>query len=89
MLLLFSVATTIPAVNLLHGGVRSTSDNLDHALSIGLMVACGIYLYLAIGRVYGGSRSRRMLEAAGLTVGVAAIVLGYRFVLLLITLYSA
>jgi hypothetical protein len=45
-------------------------------------------LYVAISAVYGGSRARRAIESIGLTVGVAAIVLGYRFVLLLITLYS-
>ena len=89
MLLLFCVATTLPAVNLLHGGERSTSELLDHAISIGLMAGCGIYLYFAIGRVYGGRRRARLINAAGLTVGVAAIVLGYRFALLVITLYSS
>jgi hypothetical protein len=88
MLLLFCVATTLPAVNLLHGGVRSTSDMLDHVLSTGLMAACGVYLYFAIGRVYGSRGTTRVLQAAGLAVGVTAIVLGYRFVLLLITLYG-
>jgi hypothetical protein len=88
LLLLFCVATTMPAVNLLHGGVRSTSDNLDHALSIGLMVACAVYLYFAIGRVYGGAGVGNAVRAAGLSIGMSAIVLGYRFVLLLITLYS-
>ena len=89
LLLLFSVATTVPAVNLLHGGARSTSDNLDHALSIGLILACAVYLYFAIGRVYGGAGTGKAVRAAGLAVGMSAIVLGYRFVLLLITLYSS
>jgi Protein of unknown function (DUF3667) len=89
MLLLFCVATMVPAVNLLHGGVRSTSEDLDHVLSIGLLVACAIYLYVAIALVYGGSRRRRVLQSIALTVAAAAIVLGYRFALLLITLYSA
>jgi hypothetical protein len=88
MLLLFCVATTLPAVNLLHGGERSTSELLDHAISIGLMAVCGAYLYFAIGRVYGGSRKARLVNAVGLTVAVAAIVLGYRFALLVITLYA-
>jgi len=76
MLLLFCVGTIVPTT-------------LDPALSIGLVLACGVYLYFAIGAVYGGSRLARVLRAAALTTGVAAIVLGYRFVLLLITLYSA
>jgi hypothetical protein len=88
LLLLFCVATTLPAINLIHGGVRSTSDVLDHILSIVLLAACASYLHVAIGRVYGGTPGARALRAAGLTVAVAAIVLGYRFVLLLLTLYS-
>jgi len=89
LLLLFCVATTLPAVNLIHGGVRSTSEMLDHVLSTVLVIACAAYLYVALGRVYGGTRIARGVRAAGLAVGVIAIVLGYRFVLLLITLYSA
>jgi hypothetical protein len=88
-LLLLSVGTLVPAVNMLHGGVRSTSENLDHVLSIALMTGCAVYLYFAIGAVYGGSRMARVLRCIALTVAASAIVLGYRFVLLLITLYSA
>ena len=86
--LLFGIATAIPALDIPFGGARSPSRLLDAVLSIGLLIACGFYLYVAIGAVYGGSRARRAIESIGLTVGVAAIVLGYRFVLLLITLYS-
>ena len=89
MLLLFCVATAIPAAGLVFGGVRSPSRLLDGILSVSLLVACGIYLYFAIGTVYGGSRAARVIESIGLTIGVAAIVLAYRFVLFLITLYSA
>jgi hypothetical protein len=76
MLLLFCLGTMVPIT-------------LDYAVSIALVLACGVYLYFAIGAVYGGSRPARVLESAALTTGVAAIVLGYRFALLLITLYSA
>ena len=88
LLLLFCIATAIPALGIPFGGTRSPSRLLDAVLSIGLLIACGFYLYVAISAVYGGSRARRAIESIGLTVGVAAIVLGYRFVLLLITLYS-
>jgi hypothetical protein len=88
LLLLFCVATMLPAVNLIHGGVRSTSEMLDHVLSTALMAACAWYLYVALGRVYGGTRVARGISAAGLSIGVMVIVLGYRFVLLLITLYT-
>ena len=87
MLLLFCIATAIPAAGIPFGAARSPSRVLDALLSIGLLIACGIYLDVAIGAVYGGSRARRVIESIGLTVGVAAIVLGYRFVLLVITLY--
>ena len=53
------------------------------------MMACAIYLYAATGAVYDETRTIRILKVVALTVGVAAIVLGYRFALLLITLYSA
>ena len=69
MLLLFCMGTMVPAVNLWHGGVRSTSQNLDHVLSIGLVPRAAIYLYFAIGAVYGGSRPGRALRSIALTVG--------------------
>ena len=75
MLLLFCIGTMLPIT-------------LDDAVSISLVLTCGVYLYFAIGAVYGGSRLARVLRSAALTTGVAAIVLGYRFALLLITLYS-
>jgi hypothetical protein len=88
-LLLLSAGTLLPVVAMVPGGARAMSDSLDHALSISLLIACGVYLYVAIGAVYGGSRPGRVLRATALTVAAAAIVLGYRFVLLLITLYTA
>ena len=89
MLLLFCVGTAIPAAGVLAGGVRSDSQVLDGAISIALLAACAIYLYFATGVVYGGGQAVRVLKSAALTVGAAAIVLGYRFALLLITLYTA
>jgi hypothetical protein len=76
MLLLFCIGTMVPVT-------------LDLVVSGGLVVTCGVYLYFAIGTVYGGSPAARAFKSAGLAIGVAAIVLGYRFVLLLITLYTA
>jgi hypothetical protein len=89
MLLLFCVGTAIPAAGVLAGSGRSDSQVLDGAISIALLAACGTYLYFATGAVYGGGRAARGLKAAALAVGAAVIVLGYRFALLLITLYSA
>jgi hypothetical protein len=87
MLLLFCVATSIPPMNLWFGA-GLTSDGLDHTLSIGLVAACAVYLHIATKVVYGASGAIRILKVLALTVGVAGIVLGYRFVLFLITLYS-
>ena len=89
LLLLFCIGTAVPAGGLLAGGERSPSQVLDDVISIGLLTACGVYLYFATGAVYGGGRAARAFKSAALAVGAAAIVLGYRFALLLITLYTA
>jgi hypothetical protein len=47
-----------------------------------------LYLYAAIGPVYGASGAMRVAKAVVLTLAVGLIVLGYRFVLFLITLYG-
>jgi hypothetical protein len=86
LLLLLSVATTIPPVWTWLGGTAATARTLDVALSFGLLGACAIYLYMSIGPVYGGGQARRAAAAAALTIAAAAIVLGYRFALLVVTL---
>jgi Protein of unknown function (DUF3667) len=88
LLLLFCVATAVPPIDLWFGGVGSGSDRLDHVISIALLLACGMYLHVATGKVYGAIGASRVLKVVALTVAVATIVLGYRFVLLLITLYT-
>lgn len=89
LLLLMCVATAIPPINAWFGGAGHASDPLDHFLSITLLLSSAVYLYFATGTVYRARGLVRVLKVATLTVGVAAIVLGYRFVLLLITLYTA
>ena len=88
LLLLFCVATAVPPVDLWFGGAGFASDRLDLAISIALLLACGAYLYVATGKVYRANGAGRVLKAVALTVAVASIVLGYRFVLLLVTLYT-
>jgi hypothetical protein len=73
MLLLFCLATAVPAAGLLFGGVRSSSRLLDGILSVSLLVACGIYRSRS-GRCTTGSRVAQVIESIGLTVGLAAIV---------------
>ena len=87
MLLLLCLATAIPPVERWFGGEGFESETLDHGIAIGLLVACATYLYFATGPAYGARGAVRVLQVVGLTVGVAGIILGYRFLLLLITLY--
>ena len=88
LLLLFSVATVIPSIDLWFGGVGFASDGLDQVISLTLLLVCGMYLHVATGEVYGAHGASRVLKVVGLTLAVASIVLGYRFVLMLITLYT-
>ena len=89
ILLAFCVGTTVPAVGMLGGGVRSTSENLDLALTAALLALTAAYLYRAIGVVYGARGRARIAQTAALTIATAAIVLGYRFALFLLTLYTS
>ena len=88
LLLLFSVATAVPPIYLWFGGAGSNSSRLDDAISIALLLVCGMYLYVATGKVCGATGVSRVLKVVALTVAVASIVLGYRFVLFVITLYT-
>ena len=47
-----------------------------------------MYLFLAIGTVYGERNTSRVLKSLLLTTAAVGIILGYRFSLLLITLYT-
>jgi hypothetical protein len=88
VLLLLCVATAFQAGGALLGGTRFYSDPMDHAISVGILVASSVYLYFAARTVYGARGFALLFKTCALTVAVAAVVLGYRFVLLLITLYS-
>jgi Protein of unknown function (DUF3667) len=88
LLLLFCVATVVAPIDVWFGGAGFLSAWLDDAISIALLLACGVYLYLATEKVYGATGASRILKVVALTVAVAGIVLGYRFVLLVITLYT-
>jgi len=88
MLLLLCVATSVPRIDLWLGGAGFASERLDHIIAVVLLAASAIYLYVAMGKVYGTRGFVRALKTALLTVGIAGIVLGYRFTLLLFTLYT-
>lgn len=88
LLLLFSIALLIPTIDLWLGGSGLASRLLDNGIAIGSLLICAVYLYLSAGRVYGGSGATRLFKALLLALAVAGIFLGYRFMLLLVTLYT-
>jgi Protein of unknown function (DUF3667) len=88
LMLLFSVAVLAAGVERLFGGAGLGSPRVDNVLSVINLVVCAAYLYLAIGPAYSGSRWARAGKAVLLVVAATVIVLGYRFTLFLITLYS-
>jgi hypothetical protein len=70
------------------GGEGLQSNAVDHGLALFNVTACGAYIYLALEPVYGAQGGWRVAQAALLAVSVAAVFIGYRFVIFLITLYS-
>lgn len=75
-------------INLLFGGVGLKSETFDHVLSIIEVLIAAIYLYIAVAAFYGVKGIARFFKVLTLIISATAIVLGYRFVLLLITLSS-
>ena len=88
LLLLFCIALVVVGADEMSGGNGLKSETQDHVLSISLLVASAAYLYIATGTVYAATGAIRALKVVTLALAVAFTVLGYRFALLLITLYS-
>jgi Protein of unknown function (DUF3667) len=88
LLLLISIALLIPAIDLWLGGAGLTAQPLDDGIAIGILLICAAYLYLSAGRVYGGTGVTRIFKAALLVPAAVIFFLGYRFMLLLVTLYT-
>lgn len=88
LLLLFSVALLLARFSKLLGFGGLDAPRVDNVLSIANLAACATYIYLASGPVYGASGKLRAAKAFLLALVVAAIVLGYRFVLFPLTLYT-
>jgi hypothetical protein len=89
LLLIFCVGTAIPDAGVLVGSVRSTSEVLDRVITIVLLGATAVYLYRATGVVYGARGRMRVMQTTLLTIATAAIVLGYRFALFVLALYTS
>jgi len=88
LLLVFCVALLLARFSELVGFGGLDVPRVDNALSIANLAACAGYICLASGPVYGASGKLRAAKALLLALAVAAIVLGYRFALFLITLYT-
>lgn len=88
LLLLFSVAILGVATIRMFGGPGLDVPRVDNLISILLLAGFAGYLHIAAGRYFGARGASRAIKVAVLTLCAGALVLGYRFVLFLITLYA-
>jgi Protein of unknown function (DUF3667) len=88
LLLLFCASLLAAKLSALLGGGGLDSPAVDNVLTVVNLAVCAVYLYAAIGPVYGASGVVRAGQALILTLAVGLITLGYRFILFLITLYG-
>lgn len=89
LLLLFCFALLAASVSAWLGSGGLETSRVDNVLSVFNLIACGLYLYFAIGPIYESAGGPRVLWAILLVIAVAAIVVGYRFSLFLITTLAA
>ncbi len=88
LLLLFCFSLLVSMLDVWFGGAGLKSPWMDNVLSVFNLGACMVYLYVAAAPVYGASGFIRVVQVFVLALSVGAIVLGYRFLLFLITLYA-
>ena len=88
VLLLMSAALLAAGASALLGIGGIETALVDNLLSVAMLVICALYIYGAIGPVYQSRGARRVVSAVLLATAVGALVLGYRFALFVITLYS-
>ena len=89
LMLLFSLAVLFARVVTAFGGPGLDSAGMDNGLSMFNLVASGIYIHAALGPAYEVAGLQRLVKALLLTLAAPALVLGYRFAIFLITLYTA
>jgi hypothetical protein len=85
ILMLMCVALAAAEAQLLAGGLGLASPRVDLAISVSLLLACGAYLYLAIGVFYDSRGVRRIAKTILLAASVGLIVVAYRFAIFLIS----
>jgi hypothetical protein len=89
LLLLLGAADLLPMLHARLGGREGTWVLLDNGIAVAMLLACATYMYVATKKVYAAHGAARVAQVAVMTVGVGAIVLGYRFGLFVLTLYTA
>jgi len=88
LLLLFCVALGIAALDVFFGGGGLASARIDNVLTGLILAGSTVYLYLASGRVYGVAGWSRVAKSVLLALAVGVIVVGYRFAIFVVTLYT-
>jgi hypothetical protein len=88
LLLLFCAALLMAKVSTWLGWGGMDLPMIDNVLTAFILVVCALYVYVATEPVYGAHGVRRVVGGCALAVAVAAIVIGYRFVLFFITLQT-
>jgi cellulose synthase/poly-beta-1,6-N-acetylglucosamine synthase-like glycosyltransferase len=89
LLLLFCLAILVAKSSALVGFGGLETARVDNVISVINLGVCALYIYFAIGPTYRTSGFTRVAKAFLLAIAVALIVLGYRFMLFLITIYSS
>lgn len=88
LLLLFCATLLVASLAQYLGGGGLDSRAVDTVLSVINLAVCGAHVYFAAGAVFDARGFARVLQVAGLAVTAGAVVLGYRFLIFLITLQA-
>jgi hypothetical protein len=88
LLLLLSLSLVLARFSAWQGWGGLDAPGVDNVLSVVNLAGCAAYLYVATRRVYGAVGVPLAITAVLLALAVAVIVLGYRFVMFLVTLYA-
>lgn len=88
VLVLLSSSVLLAGLDAIFGGGGLGSGAVDKALSLLNLAGCGLYLFIAIPRVYPISGWRRWAATLVLTSAMALLFVGYRFAIFLITFYT-
>ena len=89
LMLVFTVAVLFAKLVATLGGPGLEAAAMDTGLTLFNLVVSGAYVWTALGPAYGIAGAERAIKALVLTLAAPALVLGYRFAIFLITLYTA